>query len=250
MGDLPIKLVATSEAGRTPAGGLRAVAETAAELAGAGVPSVVGVVVETQGSTFRKRGALILLDATGVRAGALSGGCLESEIEAKAQSVLSTGRATISRFDTIGEDDRLFGSGVGCSGEMDVLLLPLPTDESPLRAALIDACVRSAWLKLVLSTASDQLGSGEARVGSHVQRFGSDGRAVSGTQSFVERVAIALPPPPRVLLLGAGPETRPLAAMARMLGWYVEVLEHRERWAVHAECIGIDLRHARGPDIL
>jgi xanthine dehydrogenase accessory factor len=250
MGDLPIKLVATSEAGRTPAGGLRAVAETAAELAGAGVPSVVGVVVETQGSTFRKRGALILLDATGVRAGALSGGCLESEIEAKAQSVLSTGRATISRFDTIGEDDRLFGSGVGCSGEMDVLLLPLPTDESPLRAALIDACVRSAWLKLVLSTASDQLGSGEARVGSHVQRFGSDGRAISGTQSFVERVAIALPPPPRVLLLGAGPETRPLAAMARMLGWYVEVLEHRERWAVHAECIGIDLRHARGPDIL
>ena len=64
-----------------PAGGLRAVAETAAELAAAGVPCVVGVVVDTQGSTYRKRGALILLDATGMRAGALSGGCLESEVE-------------------------------------------------------------------------------------------------------------------------------------------------------------------------
>jgi xanthine dehydrogenase accessory factor len=250
MGDLPINFAAASDAGRPPAGGLRAVAETAAELAGAGVPCAVGVVVETQGSTYRKRGALILLDATGVRAGALSEGCLESEVEAEARAVLATGRAAISRFDALAEDDRLFGSEAGGGGEMDVLLLPLPPDEAPLRAALLDACVRSAWLKLVLSTAADQLGSGEARVGSHVQRFGRDGRAISGTQSFVERVAIALPPPPRVLLLGAGPETRPLAAMARMLGWYVEVLEHRERWSVHAECLGIDLRHARGPDML
>jgi len=249
MGDLLINLgVEASDATRAhPAGGLRAVAETAAELAAAGVPCVAGVVVETQGSTYRKRGALILLDATGVRAGALSGGCLESEIEQQARDVLASGAALMTRFDTNGEEDRLFGSGVGCSGEMNVLLMPLPADESPLRRALTDACLRSAWLKLVLSTAHNQMGCGEARVGSHVHRFGSNGRA-AGTQSFVERVAIALPPPPRVLLLGAGPETRPLAALARMLGWYVEVIEHRERWSQHAVCVGVDQRHARGPD--
>ena len=39
----------------------------------------------------------------------------------------------MTRFDTSGEEDRLFGSGVGCSGEMNVLLMPLPPDESPLR---------------------------------------------------------------------------------------------------------------------
>ena len=252
MGSLPINLPThASDASRAhPAGGLRAVAEAALELAAAGVPSIAGVVVETQGSTYRKRGALILLDATGVRAGALSGGCLESELEEQARNVLARGTARMARFDTNGEDDRVFGSGVGCSGEMNVLLMPMPPDESPLRSALTDACQRSAWVKLVLATSEDMHGCGEARVGSHVHRFGADGRAAPGTQSFVERVAIALPPPPRLLLLGAGPETRPLAALARMLGWYVEVVEHRERWRAHAECVGVDQRHAQGPDAL
>ncbi|HEV7490445.1 MAG TPA: XdhC family protein [Rhodanobacteraceae bacterium] len=250
MGDLPINLAVRSNTAASSAGGVRAVGETAAELSAAGVPCVVGVVVDTNGSTYRKRGALILLDGTGMRAGALSGGCLESEVEEHARNVITGGTAVMARFDTNGEDDRVFGSGVGCSGEMNVLLMPLPADDAPLRSALVDACARSAWLKLVLATASDRIGCGEARVGSHVHRFGPDGRSASGTQSFVERVAIALPPPPRVLLLGAGPETRPLAALARMMGWYVEVLERRERWTAHADCVGVDSRHAGGAEMV
>ena len=252
MGDLPINLTVQTASGRGtyPGGGLRAVAETAAELAAAGVPCVVGVVVETNGSTYRKRGALILMDASGLRAGALSGGCLESEVEQHALGVLASGRAAMARFDTRGEEDRLFGTGVGCSGEMNVLLMPLHADEAPLRNALVDACARSAWLKLVLATSSERLGCGEARVGSHVYRFDAAGRVVPTMQSFIERVAIALTPPPRVLLLGAGPETRPLSSLARMLGWYVEVVEHRERWSAHADCVGVDQRHTGGPDVL
>jgi xanthine dehydrogenase accessory factor len=248
MGDLPINVAMQASQRLHPAGGLRAVAETAGELAAAGVLAVVGIVIDTRGSTYRKSGALILLDATGVRAGALSGGCLEHELEEQARRVLADGRSRLARFDTSGDEDRLFGSGLGCGGEMSVLLLPLPPDVSPLRTALADACARSAWLRLVLARSSDQLGCGEARVGSQVHRFGPDGRPAAGTQSFVERVALALSPPPRILLLGAGPETRPLAALARMLGWYVEVVEHRERWRPHAECIGVDARHAKGPD--
>jgi len=252
MGELPTNIAAQLPTDRNShrAGGLRAVAEMAAELAAAGSACALGVVIETNGSTYRKRGALILLDATGVRAGALSGGCLEGELEQHARSVLASGRAMMARFDTRGDEDRLFGSGVGCSGEMNLLLMPLSPDDAPLRSALVDACTRSAWLKLVLATAPDHLGCGEARVGSHVYRFDGTGRAASTTQSFVERVAIALTPPPRVLMLGAGPETRPLAALAHMLGWYVEVVEHRERWTLHADCQGVDRRHPGGPDVL
>ena len=252
MGDLPINpaLFAPGARDAHPGGGLRAVAEAAAELAASGCAGVLGVVIQTEGSTYRKRGALILLDAGGVRVGALSGGCLEGEIETQAQHVLATGRATMTRFDTRGEDDRVFGSGVGCSGEMKVLLMPLHADEAPLRAALVDACARSAWLKLVLATEAEHLGCGEARVGSHVYRFDGAGRLVATMQTFVERVAIALTPPPRLLLLGAGPETRPLAALAQMLGWYVEVVEHRERWIAHADCAGVDRRHTNGTGVL
>ena len=252
MGDLTFNLgMPSSDASGThPLGGLRAVAETAAEIAASKATAVAGVVVHTQGSTYRKRGALILLDQDGVKAGALSGGCLEGEIAAHARNVLTVGCALISRFDTRADDDRVYGSGVGCKGEMTVLLMPLPADDAPLRNALVDACSRSAWLKLVLSTSDENLGCGEARVGSQLYKFSGTGRKAHTTLSFVERVAISLPPPPRVLLLGAGPETRPLAALARMLGWYIEVVEHRERWSPHAECIGVDLRHGFGPDTL
>lgn len=250
MGKPPISLASRSHAAAPPVGGLRAVAETAAELAGSGTPAVIGVVVDTAGSTYRKRGALILLDATGIRAGALSGGCLESDVERCARDVLADGRATMARFDTNGEDDRVFGSGVGCSGEMNVLLMPLPTDEAPLRSAIVDACGRGAWLKLVLARATDRIGCGEARVGAHLHRFDGSGRAAASMQGFVERIALALPPPPRLLLLGAGPETRPLAALSRMMGWYVEVVERRERWTMHSDCAGVDLCHDGGPETI
>lgn len=252
MGDLPVNVgvQARTEVSANPVGGLRAVAEAIERLALEGMSCALGVVVETQGSTYRKRGALVVLDAHGVRAGVLSGGCLESDIEEQARRVLADGRAAMVSFDTRGVEDRVFGSGLGCQGEMRVLLLPLPPDDAPLRSAIVEACARSAWLKLVLATASDHLGRGEARVGSRVYRFDVAGRPIEKTEGFLERVAIALSPPPRILMAGAGPETRPLAQLARMLGWYVEVIEHRERWSARANCVGIDLRHAEGPDAL
>jgi xanthine dehydrogenase accessory factor len=254
MGKPPIKFAVSDPAvpelpRRHPTGGLRAVAEAAIDVAAAGAVAVAGVVLDTQGSTYRKRGALILLDANGLRAGALSGACLESDLEEHARGVVASGAAAVARFDTTGDDDRLFGSGAEGSSEMSVLLMPLPPDESPLRDALVGACEKNAWLKLVLATATESLGMGEARVGSHVHRFGADGRAPT-THGFVERVAIALTPPPRLLLLGAGPETRPIATLARLLGWYVEVAEHRERWLGSARCDGVDEHHDSGPDTL
>src|SRR3569832_520061 len=100
MGDLPINLASHAWNAAHPAGGMRAVAEAAGEIAAAGVASVVGVVVETNGSTYRMRGALILLDAIGMRAGALSGGCLEREVEQHARAVLTNKHTKKTRFDT------------------------------------------------------------------------------------------------------------------------------------------------------
>ena len=92
MGDLPINLAshAWNAAAIRPAACARSPRPRPSSPA-AGAPSVVGVVVDTNGSTYRKRGALILLDATGMRAGALSGGCLESEVEEHARNVIASG---------------------------------------------------------------------------------------------------------------------------------------------------------------
>lgn len=55
-------------------GGLRAVVASTQALAEHGEAGALAVVIETDGSTYRKPGALVVLDTRGARVGALSGG--------------------------------------------------------------------------------------------------------------------------------------------------------------------------------
>src|SRR5215510_13039897 len=89
----------------------------------AGRPLVLGVVVETAGSTYRKPGALMLIASDGNYAGLLSGGCLEGDLSAHAASVRDSGTPRIVSYDLRGPDDLLWGLGVGCEGAMKILLV-------------------------------------------------------------------------------------------------------------------------------
>ncbi|HEY6942569.1 XdhC family protein [Dokdonella sp.] len=231
-----------------PLGGLRALVAGVEALAATRRDGVLCVVVGSNGSTYRKPGALVLLDAAGVRVGALSGGCLEAELEARARDVLANGSAQAVRFDTSGDEDRVFGSGTGCGGSIDVLLLPLPASVAPLRRALRAADARGAELVLDLVGSGERLGSGEARAGDERHRFDERGGADDHGDAVATDRRVRIAPAPRVLLLGAGPETRPLLVHARLLGWRVELADHRERWLRFAAGSGVDAEYRDGPD--
>lgn len=230
-----------------PFGGRRAVVEGVRDLAGRGEAGVLAVVVATRGSAYRKPGASILLDVRGARAGALSGGCLEGELEDAARRVLESGIATDVTFDTSGDEDRVFGSGTGCGGSTRVYLLPLPPGSSPLREALLAADARGVVLDLVLADGL-RLGEGTATVGADRFDFDARGDALQDRTVAGDAVHLVLRPVPCVLLLGAGPETRPLLRLTRSLGWRVELAEHRQRWARFAQGGGLDALHGEGPD--
>jgi xanthine dehydrogenase accessory factor len=232
-----------------PLGGLRALVEGVEALAAARRDSVLCVVVAASGSTYRKPGALILLDAAGVRVGALSGGCLEAELESRARDVLANGSAQHARFDTSGDEDRVFGSGTGCGGSTDVLLLPLPPAASPLRRALRAADARDEELVLPLVMGGERTGAGSAIVGDDTHRFDERGDVLDDDISPGD-VSVRVAPAPRLLLLGAGPETQPLLALTRRLGWRVDLTEHRERWLRFTVAGGADTEHRDGPDEL
>ncbi|MEO5626459.1 MAG: XdhC family protein [Dokdonella sp.] len=232
----------------TSLGGPRALVADLGELAARNAIGVLAVVVGTSGSTYRKPGALILLDAGGVRVGALSGGCLEAQLETHAREVLARGIAVEARFDTSGDEDRVFGSGTGCGGSTRVLLLPLPALSSPLRDALLGADARGLGVMLTLSSAHP--GYGAASVGIERYRFDQRGAPDVDTHEISEPITLAISATRRVLLLGAGPETRPLLAFTRMLGWRVELAEHRERWLRFAEADAVDRLHREGPELL
>jgi xanthine dehydrogenase accessory factor len=80
----------------------------------AGRAVALAVVAHTEGSTYRKPGALMLIAADGAYAGLLSGGCLESDLHEHALQVMASGKAKLITYDTRGSDDLLWGLGIGC----------------------------------------------------------------------------------------------------------------------------------------
>jgi xanthine dehydrogenase accessory factor len=221
-------------------GGLLGLIDGLQELHARGETGVLGIVVGTTGSTYRKAGALVLLDRIGMRHGAVSGGCLEPEIEAKARAVLTTERAACLDIDTRTDEDLLFGSGTGCRGKIRLLLLPQPPG-APLSRALAMLSRSFEPLRLELWVSGAHTGSGCTEVAGIRLAWRSDGTvAAEPAAGAAEKITLPVQSPPRVLLFGAGPETDSLYAFLRRLGWRTSVIEHRGRWLAYARDAGIE----------
>lgn len=205
-------------------------------LAGAharGEPVVLATVVRTEGSTYRRAGARMVLWRDGRTAGAVSGGCLEADIAARVDDLLAHGRPELVTYDTRSDDDIVWGLGLGCNGRVGVLLEPLAGD------ALAKAHALHAWcrdvaapvvLASVIATADDGTGSGP-RVGDKWIVTGSDSPDASHTAPGVDVVHELVTPPVSLLVCGAGADALPLVRLAASLGWRVTVADHRPAYA-------------------
>jgi xanthine dehydrogenase accessory factor len=227
-----------------------------------GCAAVLATVVRTAGSTYTKAGAHMLIAGDGEYAGLLSGGCLEGDLAEHARAVLSSGSATVVRYDMRGPDDLLFGLGSGCEGAMDVLLqrLDASNDWQPLQR-LADAwrAQRPESLLLVVSSKQSGLPVGAGIFASDAQPFGFDvtvavdpsalqsmqrivadqrhlstNRLLPGALPGVDFLSLHQPRPTRVVLLGAGPDAQPVALLASLLGWNITVIDHRTHFAQSA----------------
>jgi xanthine dehydrogenase accessory factor len=177
---------------RRPAGGARGVLESALSWRSEGRDVALVAVTHSEGSTYRKAGAIAAVTADGRRAGSISGGCLEPSVEQLALDAIAAGAPRSLVLDTRRDDDLVFGSGSGCRGRMHVVALPERTSR------VLDG-IAQAW---------------------------TAGRAA--TLSLPDGAELPLAPPARLLLIGAGPAAAPLASLGRSLGWRVTVADHRE----------------------
>ena len=220
---------------------------------------VLATVVATAGSTYRKPGARMLIMADGSTLGLLSGGCLESDLQAHAEAVMHSGQPRAVEYDMRGPDDILFGIGAGCEGAMRVLLEPA-NPGSPAAAALAAAgrttqAGDASCLVMVHESADLRLGTHAAEPPLHAKLVAAAndslletasrgvewGPASERTRAFVQFLA----PPPHLLICGAGPDAQPVAAAARGLGWRVSIIDHRPAYAVPARFPGADVRVAQ-----
>ena len=220
----------------------------------------LGVLVNTAGSTYRKPGALILIAADGDYAGLISGGCLEADLREHARAVIAGGRARTVRYDMRTADDLLWGLGLGCEGAMEILLLPSGPANSwqPLAhlAAALEAHEATAIGVIVESSHPDvHVGSvllpGDFTAGAPptralatpaaqvaLQRAAAQGEPGWLEESSWKLFVLPLSLPPRILLLGAGPDAIPVVDLAVRLGWKVTLVDHRPGYAVPARFPG------------
>ena len=128
-----------------------------ADAAGRGEGAVLATVVGVDGSTYRGTGARMVVCADGSTTGAVSGGCLEADIVARAAEVLAAGRPELAHYDTR-SDDGVLGLGMGCQGVIDVHLEPLAGDAlSAEIGRLAELRVRNATRLLVCGAGADAI---------------------------------------------------------------------------------------------
>src|ERR1700678_3966029 len=86
-----------------------------------GGAATLATLVRSEGSSYRRPGARLLMRANGECAGTISGGRLESEVVRKAAWLARDG-AIVQRYSTMFDDTADIPFGLGCGGVVDLLL--------------------------------------------------------------------------------------------------------------------------------
>src|SRR6266403_3466163 len=198
-------------------------------------PWALATLVQTEGSTYRKPGARLLVERNGETLGVLSGGCLEEEIGRYGQDVIATGSSGLLSFDT----RRLYG----CDGHLKILIEPLPAAERD--GNLLTEIGRRLSNRLLCRIRTCFEG---APLGSEL--LPADVLLAEQRGVLVE----TLPLPVRLLLFGNGPEIEPLIQLAGNLGWVVEHFGHpselAEDFRPDNQTAALAMNHSFGRDLL
>jgi xanthine/CO dehydrogenase XdhC/CoxF family maturation factor len=190
----------------------------------------------------------------------ISGGCLDRDLFEHTLAAISDHAARIVAYDTSRADARIWGVGSGCRGMMEILVEPL--DDSADRIFAPYREVAAQRRPTVIVTMAKVDGIADVHVGDRIV-FGPSGRVAGGgepaadakllaavEEAFGTRASASLQlnlrggsvdalveyvaPPVALVLLGAGNDAEPIAALASTLGWAVTVADHRREFAVPA----------------
>jgi len=218
-----------------------------------GEPLAIATVVAITGSAPKPSGSSLLLRVDGSVVGAVSGGCVESEVVGAAERVLNSGRSEYLRYEAADGEDP-FSVGLTCGGMIelvverldptlwphaDLLFESLAADRSVLVATRLDR--PGEQLLLCDGRSVGSLGSQEldARMESRWHRglktgAGRDWPSHACLERFSEGRAVVIReyhPRPPLWIFGAIDTSAALANLAKALGFRVVVCDARAIFA-------------------
>jgi xanthine dehydrogenase accessory factor len=225
--------------------------------------TALAMVTQISGSAYRRPGAKLLVEAGGSFLGSISGGCLEEDVREIGLGVLDSGASRLLHYDTGTDESKLWGLGLGCDGEVDILVRPISAVDAAgdnglwtRVRALLDGDAPFALATLVDAEGGGPgdtivVGTGGLLAGAlreHRPHFGPETAALEAEVVRLASAALAggrsrfdtlgarrlftdvLLPPPKLLVCGAGDDARPTVALAAMMGFRVSVADHRSAY--------------------
>ncbi|MEH1922755.1 XdhC family protein [Nostoc sp.] len=215
----------------------------------------LATVVKTQGSTYRRPGAKMLMTNTGRMIGTISAGCLENDVFEHTQQRMSDGEPIVVTYDNTASEDILWGFGLGCNGVVQVLIERLERESTPNAIAFIQECFHQKHLGIIATVFAFE-GAVKVKLGSRlllypdgkfitdikdanlIQSLIADSQAAFANQKSrvsnyqlplgnVEVFTEVIQPPTHAVIFGAGYDAVPVAQFAQALGWQVTVVDCR-----------------------
>lgn len=234
---------------------LPAILAAHARLRAAGEESLLVTLVHTQGSTYRRPGARMLVLPGCQTIGTISGGCLEPQVARDAFAATRMQPRVLLAVENSADDDA-WGPSSGCHGRLSLLAERIGPGASHSALDLL-AQVRTSHRHEVLGHFFTRSADGallpiapltDARWQSELAttRANAASRWVEHetTAAFLEVIA----PPAHLLLCGAGNDAQPVARIAAELGWAVTVVDSRARLATVERFPTAEHVSADGPD--
>ncbi|MGF2036358.1 MAG: XdhC family protein [Nostoc sp. CmiVER01] len=241
---------------------LKAILESFESSKKIGKITFLATVVKTQGSTYRRPGAKMLMTNTGEMIGTISAGCLENDVFEHTQQRMSDGEPIVVTYDNTASEDILWGFGLGCNGIVQVLIERLERENTPNAIAFTQECFNKKHLGIIATVFAFE-GAVKVKLGSRlllypngkiitdikdanlIQSLLADSQAAFVHQKSkvnnyhlplgsVEVFIEVIQPPTPLVIFGAGYDAVPVAQFAQSLGWDVTVVDCRANEATKA----------------
>ena len=232
---------------------------------------VLATIIATEGSTYRKPGAMMLISRDGAFEGMISGGCLEGDLLHHAAEVFGNGETAFVTYDMHAGEDLVWSLGLGCDGVIHLMLQRLDRADDFGFLKQLDAShkARQAVLVALVIQAAEGLSCGafalldqsDISLGVlHLQQSLRAAAAPWPAWRFRQRgpdspaagatvIQVHMPARIRVLICGAGPDAVPVARVLSELDWEVQIVDHRPAFAKEerfpANCSVIQCRPQR-----
>jgi len=209
--------------------------------------------VHVEGSSYRRPGARMLVTETGELTGAISGGCLEGDALNKALLAMHQQKNMLVTYDTTDEDDAVLGLGLGCSGVIQVLIQPVNNESENGPIQLLKKVADSRQNNVLVTLFSLKERKAE-QPGTVIYKSDNELLYINDVSPSIKRIIEEditvsyknqhssfrnyrtidtditayiefIQPSVSLVIVGAGNDAEPVAAMASILGWQVTLVD-------------------------